>query len=113
MTKLRANSPPTMRFFTRSWNQAIRSNQAAEFDAEFSTPLEKMKLLEVPPVHHRFDLPDARLVAPGHPERSILLHRLAKRGPGQMPQLATSLIDEQAVKLVEEWIKSLDAAGKK
>ncbi len=85
----------------------------AQFDAEFSTPLEKMKLLDVPPVHHRFDLPDARLVAPGHPERSILLHRLAKRGPGQMPQLATSLIDEQAVKLVEEWIKSLDAAGKK
>ena len=65
------------------------------------------KLIDVAPVHHKFDLPDAKLVAPGHPERSILLHRLSHRGPGQMPQLATNLVDEKAVKVVEEWIKSL------
>jgi hypothetical protein len=28
------------------------------------------------------------------------------RGPGQMPQLATSEIDQQAVDLLRRWIKS-------
>ncbi|MCI0361214.1 MAG: hypothetical protein L0211_22260 [Planctomycetaceae bacterium] len=50
-----------------------------------------------------------RIIAPGPPERTILLHRLSHRGQntGQMPQLATNLVEEQAVKVVEEWIRSL------
>ena len=59
--------------------------------------------------HHRFDLPDARVVAPGHPERSVLLHRLSIRGPGQMPQLATGIVDEEAVTLFREWISKMKA----
>ena len=57
-------------------------------------------------------LDDARIIAPGHPERSVLLHRIAHRGQGsgQMPQLATNLVDEAAVKLFEEWIRSLRPA---
>ena len=69
-----------------------------------------MKLLDVSPVHDKFGLQDAKLVAPGHPERSVLLYRLSHRGRGQMPQLATSMVDEKVVKTFEEWIKSLDAA---
>jgi hypothetical protein len=37
-----------------------------------------------------------------------LLHRLKIRGNGQMPQLATSQPDTQAIKLFEEWIRSLE-----
>ncbi|HUG91339.1 MAG TPA: PQQ-dependent sugar dehydrogenase, partial [Planctomycetaceae bacterium] len=70
----------------------------AQIDLEFATPLAKTNLIGVQPVHHTFGLADARLVAPGEPDRSVLLHRVAHRGPGQMPQLATSLVDEQAVK---------------
>lgn len=79
----------------------------AQFNAEFTATLAETKLIDVAPVHHKFDLPDAKLVAPGHPERSVLLYRLSHRGRGQMPQLATSLVDEKAVKVFEEWIKSL------
>lgn len=82
----------------------------AQFNAEHTASLSDTKLIDVAPVHHKFDLPDAKLVAPGHPERSILLHRLSHRGRGQMPQLATTLVDENAVKVVEEWIKSLEAS---
>ncbi|MFM8890986.1 MAG: hypothetical protein ACKOTB_05040 [Planctomycetia bacterium] len=32
---------------------------------------------------------------------------MSRRGPGQMPQLATSLVDEPAVRVVGEWIESL------
>ena len=44
------------------------------------------------------------LVAPGEPDRSVLLYRVARRGPGQMPQLATSRPDEPAVEMLRQWI---------
>ena len=52
---------------------------------------------------------DPKLIAPGDPARSVILHRLSHRGPntGQMPQMATNVVDQAAVKLVEEWIRSL------
>ena len=79
--------------------------------SKYTTELSKMGLVDVTPLHHKFGLENPKLIAPGHPERSILLHRLAHRGTnsGQMPQLATNLVDEAAVKLVEEWIRSLKA----
>ena len=40
-----------------------------------------------------------RLVAPGHPERSVLAHRVGLTAPGRMPPLATNLVDERGVAL--------------
>ena len=48
-------------------------------------------------------------MVPGEPDRSVLLKRLEMRGRGQMPQLATSLVDRRAVALFREWIRSLPA----
>lgn len=79
----------------------------AQIDLEFETALEKMKLVDIRPVHHTFDLPDARLVAPGSPERSVLLHRVSKRGTGQMPPVATNIVDKEAVAMLKEWIEEL------
>lgn len=79
----------------------------SQIELGFATPLDKMKLVGVSPVHHKLGIEDALLVAPGHPERSILLARLARRGTSQMPQLGTALVDEQAVQLFEAWIKQL------
>lgn len=73
----------------------------------WSTPLDKMKLVDAAPVHHKFDLAQPKIVAPGNPDGSILLKRMSMRGSGQMPQLATNVVDEQAVALIREWIKSL------
>ena len=84
----------------------------AQMQLEFLTPLAKAKLLDETPLHHKFDLSDPRIIASGHPERSVLLTRLSRRGPstGQMPQLATSLVDHEAVELFREWITSLPSA---
>lgn len=84
----------------------------AQIQLEFSTPLESMRMVDAIPVHDKFGLADARVVAPGHPDRSVLLYRVARRGRGQMPQLATSLIDQPAIDLLTEWIKQLPAANK-
>jgi hypothetical protein len=76
----------------------------AQMDLEFTTALDKMRVINVPPVHHQFNLPDARLIAPGAPERSVLLHRMSHRGEGKMPQLATNVVDAEAVELLRQWI---------
>lgn len=76
-------------------------------ELEFSRTHDKMQTIDVPPNHHTFDLKDARLIAPGHPERSTLLHRISIRGANQMPPLATSQVDREAVKLLEAWIREL------
>ena len=84
----------------------------SQMQLEFATVLDKMKLIDVVPVHDKFGITDARLIAPGHPERSVLLNRMAKRGRGQMPQLATALVDEPAVKMITEWIEKLGTPPK-
>lgn len=73
----------------------------------FGTKPEKQNLIDAAPLHDRFGIADAKLVAPGSPERSLVLQRIARRGRGQMPQLATSLVDERAVAMFKEWIQSL------
>lgn len=70
-------------------------------------PVDAMKAVGVKPLHATFDLPDALLIAAGHPERSMLCARMSRRGPGQMPQLATALVDEQAVAVIRAWIETL------
>jgi len=84
----------------------------AQIDLEYMTafetrPLDAMKAVGVKPLHTTFDLPDPELIAAGHPERSVLFARMSRRGPGQMPQLATAIVDEKAVALLREWIESL------
>jgi mono/diheme cytochrome c family protein len=58
----------------------------------------------------RYRLPgsatDAVRVAPGVPEASVLLRRLASREPSvQMPPLGTHRVDEDARALIEAWIR--------
>jgi hypothetical protein len=78
----------------------------AQMKLDLPTEREKMNVFDARPLHHTFGIADARLIAPGDPDRSVLLHRIAIRGQGQMPQLATSQVDEQAVALIREWIRS-------
>jgi hypothetical protein len=81
----------------------------AQMELEFTTVADKMRLIDVPPVHQKFGIDDARLVAPGHPERSVLLHRISHRGlnSGGMPQVGTNVVDEAAVQMLREWIAGL------
>ena len=53
---------------------------------------------------------NARVVAPGSLTNSMLLSRISVRGPGQMPPLASSVLDAQAINLLSRWITN-DLAG--
>jgi uncharacterized repeat protein (TIGR03806 family) len=79
----------------------------AQFSAEIDAKPDQIRLLDARPVHASFNIEDARLVAPGASERSLLLHRMQLRGHGQMPPIGTNVIDRSAVELIREWIDQM------
>jgi len=79
----------------------------ARIQLEFSQAKEAMNLIGARPQHDSFGLLNAMLVSPGRPEDSVLLHRISRRGAGQMPPLVTARVDETAVRLMRDWIQSL------
>lgn len=68
---------------------------------------DRMKLFDVTPQHDAFGIADPKIVASGAPERSVLLQRISRRGQGQMPPVATSVVDDRAAAMLREWISSL------
>jgi uncharacterized repeat protein (TIGR03806 family) len=85
----------------------------AKLELEFTTPPDKMNLFGERPLHDRFGIADAQLLAPGEPSKSLLLARMKRTERGRMPPLATSIVDRQAVALFEDWIaaQKMAAAG--
>jgi uncharacterized repeat protein (TIGR03806 family) len=52
-------------------------------------------------------------IEPGHPERSILLHRMRATDPGvMMPEIGRSLVDQRGAALIEDWIARMDSEGR-
>ena len=79
----------------------------AEFKLLATLPLADMGIVNVPPAHGSFNLKDAKILVPGHPEKSILLHRMNMTGLGRMPHIGSRVVHESAVKVVSEWIKGM------
>ena len=79
------------------------------WDARYHNPLSASGLIRGALRDDRGDT-NNRVVVPGVVTRSMLHTRIATRGPGQMPPLATSLLDTQAIALVSSWIDG-DLAG--
>jgi len=76
-------------------------------ELNFGTKLEDAKILDARPIQDSLGIADARLIAPGDPERSVIYQRVARRGPGQMPPTSSNVVDDRAVKLLHEWITQL------
>jgi hypothetical protein len=79
----------------------------AAINLHFNTTRDRMRLFDLKPMHDAFGLRDARLVASGAPERSVLLHRVGIRGRGQMPPVGSNVVDEEALWLLREWVAGL------
>lgn len=80
-------------------------NSAVDF--EITAKPEKALLIDASPVHTNFGIEGAKIVASGNPDKSILMQRITRRGRGQMPPLASAVVDERAVALIREWIMQL------
>jgi mono/diheme cytochrome c family protein len=53
------------------------------------------------------DPSQAKLVAPGDPDRSEIYRRIATHGTGKMPLLGGTLVDEKGAALIQQWIESM------
>jgi uncharacterized repeat protein (TIGR03806 family) len=82
----------------------------ARMELGLATPTADMKLIGARPQHDTFGIDNAMLVAPGEPDRSVLVRRLSQRGPGQMPPLVSHAVDVSAVELLRTWISQLPPA---
>ncbi len=79
----------------------------AQIDLRYTTTLEGTRMIDVRPAQGDLGIVDAKLIAPGHPERSLILHRIESLSEGRMPILGSNLVDVKAVKLLNDWIQSM------
>jgi len=76
-------------------------------ELDYDKSLKDTGILDVRPKQGDFGLPDARLVAPGDPFRSVLLYRMARFGPGRMPHVGSERPDPRALNYLMRWIRGL------
>jgi uncharacterized repeat protein (TIGR03806 family) len=72
--------------------------------------LDQTRTVNARPVQGTFGIDDARIIAPGAPDRSVLYYRMAKSGAGRMPRVGSLRVDERGLRLVADWISHLGGA---
>jgi putative heme-binding domain-containing protein len=80
---------------------------AALIDLRAGIPIDKMKAVDEVPKKGDLELHDAKIIAPGNPWRSVLFLRMSTCGRGRMPHLASEVVDQRGLALIEEWIRSM------
>jgi hypothetical protein len=76
-------------------------------DLRYSTALPSTQTCNVQPAAGDLGISNARIIAPGETERSVLLARMKVRDVNQMPPLASHLVDQAAVDVISTWIGGL------
>ena len=84
----------------------------ATIDLRNAATDEEMKTLGVAPVQGTFQIPEAAIVAPMQPWKSVLLYRMACSGRGRMPHIGSNRVDVAGVKLIRDWISSVPSDSK-
>jgi putative heme-binding domain-containing protein len=79
----------------------------AAIEFPFEHALDKTNSIDVPPTQGTFGIPNAKIIAPGDPYRSVLYYRMATIGRGHMPHLGTTNVDREGMQLIADWIGSL------
>lgn len=67
-------------------------------------PLAEAMLMDEKPVRGELGLTDARVIAPGLPQQSVLLARIARSGNGHMPMIGAREVDKRGFLMLWDWI---------
>jgi uncharacterized repeat protein (TIGR03806 family) len=78
-----------------------------DMDLRISRSLAETHTCNVEPTEGDLGVAGARRLVPGVPERSMLSIRPHAAAVGRMPPLATSVIDDDGVAVIDDWIESL------
>jgi putative heme-binding domain-containing protein len=73
----------------------------------YELPLTETRALGTRPSQGTFGIHDAKIIAPGDPFGSVLYFRMAKLGPGHMPYIGSSVIDQRGLDVIHDWIRQL------
>jgi uncharacterized repeat protein (TIGR03806 family) len=80
----------------------------SNMDLRYATPLAETNACDAAPALGNLGITDARLIAPGASDRSVVPARMSVRGSAEaMPPIGSSRVDTDGVKLIREWIDSL------
>lgn len=74
-------------------------------DYRFATPLAEMGICDAVPQEQGIGPPDARILYPGDPSKSVIALRMRALDAFRMPQVGTAIVDEEGLAVVEEWIR--------
>jgi len=80
---------------------------AAMFDLRIDRSFADTRTCNAVPQAGDLGVPDARLIVPGDPSRSILVLRMRALDDNRMPRLGSRVVDEAGVAAVEAWIRDL------
>ena len=76
-------------------------------DLRFETLLADTNTCDVMPQAGDLGIGNARILAPGEPDRSVLVERMDRRDANGMPPVASNAVDAEGVTLIRDWISSL------
>lgn len=81
----------------------------AALDLRHATTLAATNLCDpsTPPLNGDLGVSGARLITPGNPDLSVLYLRMNRRGAGQMPPLASAMVDTEGAALISGWIQGM------
>jgi len=80
-------------------------------DLRFDTALSATGACDVTPLSVDYGIANARLIAPGDSNRSIVAERMSRRDATGMPPLGSALADAAGIALMRSWIDSLAGCG--
>jgi len=76
-------------------------------DFRASLPREAMNAVDVEPSAGDLGIANARIIASGDREASVLWHRIGSLDESRMPPISTHVVDRAAVELIGDWIDQL------
>ena len=79
----------------------------SSLDLRFGTAFAGVKACGQEPLLDDLGIPNAKLIAPGSPETSVLSRRLHATDAKRMPPLGRHLVDPDGTKLIDDWIRQL------
>jgi uncharacterized repeat protein (TIGR03806 family) len=86
-------------------------NTPTNLDLRYTTALSSTGSCDVAPQLGDLGLANARLIAPGAAERSVVVERMDRVGTGAMPPLTRHVIDADGVELMSEWVDGLSGCN--
>ncbi|MFO0585575.1 MAG: PQQ-dependent sugar dehydrogenase [Anaeromyxobacter sp.] len=87
------------------------STAPSNMDLRFQTALSAMNACGAAPQRGDLGIAGAKLIAPGHPEQSILIQRMKALDAVRMPPVGSLVVDQSGVDVLSAWITGLTACN--